>query len=116
MTDAPDSPVAVMHGFVNVFGAAALAWRAIQHPHDAEPPPELLAILDERDASAFKWDADSLGWRGRVITARELARARGVFARGFGSCSFTEPIADLAALGWFQLDSGADDDATGLTS
>jgi len=104
-----------MHGFVNVFGAAALAWRAVEQPHDAEPPPELLAILDERDASTFEWDRRSLRWRGRVMTSGELARARGAFARGFGSCSFAEPIADLGALGWFQAGSGADDATTGDT-
>jgi hypothetical protein len=101
------------HGFVNVFGAAALAWRAVDLPHGAEPPPELTAILEERDASAFEWDRDSLKWRGRVLTADELARARGAFARGFGSCSFAEPIADLGALGWLQPDPGADGAATG---
>jgi hypothetical protein len=105
-----------MHGFVNVFGAAALAWRAVEQLHDAEPPPELLAILDERDASAFEWDRDSLRWRGRVMTTAELARARDAFGRGFGSCSFAEPVADLGALGWFQPDSGADDATMGLTS
>ena len=115
LTSAPDSPTAVMHGFVNVFGAAALAWRAVEQPHDAEPPPDLLAILDERDASAFEWDRSSLRWRGRVMTAGELARARGAFARGFGSCSFAEPIADLGALGWFQAGSGADGATTGNT-
>ena len=115
LTYAPDSPTAMMHGFVNVFGAAALAWRAVELPHGAEPPLELLAILEERDASAFEWDRDSLRWRGRVMTAGELARVRGAFACGFGSCSFAEPIADLGALGWLQPDSGADGAATGNT-
>jgi hypothetical protein len=99
-----------------VFFAAALAWRAVEQPHDAEPPPDLLAILEERDASAFEWDRDSLKWRGHLMTARDLTRARGAFARGFGSCSFAEPIADLGALGWFQPDGGAQDAATGITS
>jgi hypothetical protein len=49
------------------------------------------------------------------MTAGELARARGAFARGFGSCSFAEPIADLGALGWFQAGSGADDGTTDIT-
>jgi hypothetical protein len=115
LTYAPDSPTAMMHGFVNVFGAAALAWRSVEQPHDAEPPPDLLAILDERDASAFEWDRSALRWRGRLMTAGELVRARGAFARGFGSCSFAEPIADLGALGWFQAGSGADDATTGNT-
>jgi hypothetical protein len=116
LTYAPDSPTAVMHGFVNVFGAAALAWRAAEHPHGAEPPPDLLAILEERDASAFEWNRDVLRWRQHVVTAGELAGVRGAFARGFGSCSFAEPIADLGALGWLHPDSGAEGAATGITS
>jgi hypothetical protein len=116
LTYAPDSLVAVMHGFVNVFGAAALAWQAAEHPHGAEPPPDLLAILEERDASAFEWNRDVLRWRQHVVTAGELAGVRGAFARGFGSCSFAEPIADLGALGWLHPDSGAEGAATGITS
>jgi len=116
LTYARDSPVAVMHGFVNVFGAAALAWQAAEHPHGAEPPPDLLAILEERDASAFEWNRDVLRWRQHVVTAGELAGVRGAFARGFGSCSFAEPIADLGALGWLHPDSGAEGAATGITS
>lgn len=115
LTYAPDSPTSVMHGFVNVFGAAALAWRAVEQLHGEEPPTELTAILEERDASAFEWDRDSLRWRGHLMTAGDLARARGAFARGFGSCSFAEPIADLGALGWFQAGSGADDGTTDIT-
>jgi hypothetical protein len=82
-----------MHGFVNVFVAAALAW----HGADRDT---LIQVLDERDARAFTFGEDALRWRGHVLTTAELAATRRDFAHGFGSCSFEEPIAELRALGW----------------
>jgi len=64
---------ATMHGFVNVFVAAAFAW------HGAERGV-ILDVLNDGDAGAFC--------------------ARRDFAHSFGSCSFTEPVADLRVLGW----------------
>jgi hypothetical protein len=103
LTYAPDSPRAVMHGFVNVFLAAAAAW-ALSRDDEAsagvEPPGAVSGILEERDASAFVIEGPSIRWRGVAISADDIARARGELARSFGSCSFSEPILDLEALGW----------------
>jgi hypothetical protein len=87
-----DAPRAVMHGFVNVFTAAALA-RAGASPADLE------ALLSEREPSAFRFEEDGLRWRGRFVPAGDLTRARRDFALSFGSCSFAEPVADLRSLG-----------------
>ena len=76
-----------MHGFVNVFIAAALA----DHAHE---------ILREEDASAFVFADDSVSWRGHAVSVSDLAKTRHDFALSFGSCSFEEPIDDLKALGW----------------
>jgi hypothetical protein len=72
LTYAPDGPRAVMHGFVNVFLAAAAAWRAVQSGEAAEtpdPPAAVVGILMERDAAAFTIDGPSSlarhGTRGR---------------------------------------------------
>lgn len=87
-------PRAVMHGFVNVFLAAALrSERVISDAVVAE-------LLVETDPNAFTWTDDSVAWRGRSLDLVALARARERFALSFGSCSFEEPIADLKALGW----------------
>lgn len=106
LTYAPDSPRAVMHGFVNVFLASAAAW-ALLYDEAAwttvEPPAAVAGILEERDAAAFALKGNAMRWRGVVITAADVARARGALARSFGSCSFEEPIADLRALGWLPL-------------
>ena len=103
LTYAADSPRALMHGFINVFLASALAWAAAQSEETGrsiDPPADVVDLIDERDPSAFSVETDAIRWRGSVITAADVARARARFARSFGSCSFTDPVADLEALGW----------------
>ena len=69
LTYAPDSPCATMHGFVNVFVAAAFAWQGAER--DA-----ILDVLNEGDAGAFQFLTGELRWHGRSITvARSSARA-----------------------------------------
>ena len=87
LTYAPDSPKGTMHGFINVFLAAAL-------PGDAE------AILREEEASAFAFDDEGARWRDRRVSTDALRAMRRDFATSFGSCSFEEPLADLRELGW----------------
>lgn len=89
LTYEADAPRAVMHGFLNVFLAAAFAW---QGERDIEP------ILAETDATAFSFGARAQ-WRDRSLDAEQVREARGHFAHAFGSCSFEEPIRDLRALG-----------------
>jgi hypothetical protein len=86
------SPRATMHGFLNVFAAAAFA-RA------GAPAADLETILREQDASAFRLEGEALAWRGLRVEAGALAATRRGFATSFGSCSFAEPVADLRALG-----------------
>jgi hypothetical protein len=92
LTYAPDSPRAMMHGFLNMFVAAAFAW------HGAEREV-LLETLNETEADAFSFGAKSLEWRGRTLSTEQIADARRNFAHSFGSCSFEEPIGDLRTLG-----------------
>lgn len=93
LTYAPDSPCATMHGFVNVFAAAAFAWQGAERG-------VILDVLNDEVADAFEFRPGELRWRGRMITAGEILAARRDFAHSFGSCSFAEPVADLRALGW----------------
>lgn len=86
------SPRAVMHGFLNVFAAAAFARRGVG-------AAQLESVLEEGDASAFRLDEHGLAWRRLEASTAELAEARRDFAGSFGSCSFAEPVADLRALG-----------------
>ena len=87
LTYEPNAPTGTMHGFVNVFMAAAILSRAE-------------AILSDDDAGAFAFDDDTASWRGHAVLTDDLARLRDGFAISFGSCSFEEPVADLKELGW----------------
>ena len=87
LTYEASAPHGTMHGFVNVFMAAALL-------------PHAEAILLEDEPQAFAFDDDQASWRGHAVTTEDLERIRNEFAISFGSCSFVEPIADLKELGW----------------
>lgn len=89
LTYEPNAPRAVMHGFVNVFLAAAFAWHGTR---DIEP------ILAETDPSAFRFD-DRAHWSNWSLSAAQVREARTQFAHAFGSCSFDEPVHDLQSLG-----------------
>jgi hypothetical protein len=87
LTYEPNAPTGTMHGFLNVFIAAAL----LEHADE---------ILTETDAGAFAFDDDAASWRGYKVTVKEIAAMRKTFATSFGSCSFEEPIGDLRDLGF----------------
>ena len=92
LTYEPGSPRAVLHGFLNVFAAAAFAG-------GGAPFPDLEAVLREEDAAAFHLDDHGLSWRHLRVSTDEVVRSRRDFASSFGSCSFAEPVADLRTLG-----------------
>ena len=96
LTYKEDSASAVMHGFVNVFAAATLLW------HEPKMSQEAAWILAERDVDAVSMDGDTMVWLNSsvVLTAEQVRTAREQFCISFGSCSFTEPIAEMRALGW----------------
>jgi hypothetical protein len=91
LTYAADSARGTMYGFLNVFLAAALLY-------DGTDETEVAPLLEERDPAAFRVEGASISWRGHALTVDEIARARSDFAGSFGSCSFEEPVQDLAAL------------------
>jgi hypothetical protein len=90
LTYEPNPTHAVMHGFLNVFFAACMAWRG-----DADIEP----ILAETDPTAFRFD-DSAHWRNRSLSEQNVRASRTQFAHAFGSCSFDEPVRDLEMLGF----------------
>jgi hypothetical protein len=87
----PDSPSGIMHGFLNVFLAAAFVRAGMEVGLAVE-------LLREQAVEAFQFGSDDVTWRGHRLSARDLALARREFAMSFGSCSFTEPIDDLRSL------------------
>ncbi|HEX9164736.1 MAG TPA: hypothetical protein VF862_02420 [Gemmatimonadales bacterium] len=91
LTYAPDGPVAVMHGFVNVTLAAAAL-------HQGEGRDAARGILLETDPAAFVFTDDAVRWRHISFDRAMLRALRRRGFRSFGSCSFREPVDELAAL------------------
>jgi hypothetical protein len=81
----------VMHGFLNLLIAVALARAGM----DAQ---NVAAALEERESIAFRFDAEGVWWRGQRLTNQQLAESRRHSIRSWGSCSFAEPVEDLRAL------------------
>jgi hypothetical protein len=89
------SPSALMHGFLNVFVAAALVHSGLEFAETVE-------LLDDGSREGFRFTEREVTWRSRSISLDRLSQARREFALSFGSCSFREPIDDLKALGMLE--------------
>jgi hypothetical protein len=85
-----NSATAVMHGFLNVSVAAALA-------HKGASVSEIVEALSESSATSFVFDPDGLVHHGATAGLNDLVETRRYF-RSFGSCSFREPVEELARL------------------
>ena len=86
-----DAPRGRMFGFLNIFAAAAFAQSRVGER-------VLTDIVNEDQPSAFEFGDETLTWRGRIATARQVASARSSLGLAFGSCSFQEPIEGLREL------------------
>lgn len=78
LTYAPDAPVAVMHGYLNVMRAAS----ALLDGATPAAARELLLASEPVTLGLAAWTPD------------QIARTRALFT-GFGTCSFEEPLAYL---------------------
>jgi len=91
VTYEPDAARTHMFGFLNVFVAAALVYAG-------EGEDTCVAVLKENAPSAFTFNDDAIAWRDKRLTTGQIAAARSEFAIAFGSCSFREPVDELAIL------------------
>jgi hypothetical protein len=89
MTYAPGAATATMFGYAAVLVATA----ALRSGAGVEVAR---AILIEDDPTTFRSVDGCLAWRDRQFTGGDLAAARRLAFRGFGSCSFREPVEELA--------------------
>jgi hypothetical protein len=80
-----------MHGFLNVFLAAALAYQGA-------PVERLLATLDTEKAEDFSFGNTMTRCAEGTLSSDQIRATREHFAVSFGSCSFEEPMEDLRAL------------------
>lgn len=85
-----------MHGFLNVFLAAAFIRNGLSED-------EAIELLLDENVSSFAFEDDAIRWRSFIINTNELKDARENFALSFGSCSFQEPIEDLKELGILKI-------------
>lgn len=83
---------AEMHGFLNIFAAAAVA---SEHALDAD---ELIPILRDEDASNFQFLKERFAWRNASVPLDSIRHTREDLALSFGSCSFEEPVDHLRDL------------------
>ena len=79
-------------GFLNVFIAGILA-RTTSIDERA-----LAAVLVDGSPESFDFGDEQLRYRDRTLGADAIRDAREKFAISYGSCSFTEPLADLRCL------------------
>jgi hypothetical protein len=93
LTYEPGCATHTMHGFLNVFLAAAFC-RGL----DIDRATTIHIITDPQPDS-FRFSDEGVSWRGLKLSIAQLEDAREEFAICFGSCSFDEPIADLIRLG-----------------
>ncbi len=90
LTYEKDAPSGTMHGFLNVFLAAAFLLGGV-------PKSDLEKLLLDDDPANFDFEEGTVAWRGHRLTQAGLLESRAL-AASFGSCSFEEPISDLVAL------------------
>jgi hypothetical protein len=92
LTYAPDSPRGTMYGFLNLFLASAFLQAGMAEDKMTE-------LLEETSPEAFVFDQRSVSWQGHRLGQDALRSARQNAMISFGSCSFTEPVDELEALG-----------------
>jgi hypothetical protein len=91
LTYAADSPRAMMFGYLNMFIAAALAWSGTDET-------VVRSALLSMSVDDFRFSNESIAFGDHDLSLDTLRDARDNFVISFGSCSFREPIDELAAL------------------
>jgi len=86
------APCAKMHGFLNVFLAAMLAYHKV-------PVEQVNSAIEAEAPEYFRFENAVARCGGVSLSTEQIQAAREKFAVSFGSCSFEEPIEDLQSLG-----------------
>lgn len=92
LSDEPDSQSVEMHGFLNVFLAAAFVRAGMESV-------QVVRMLEDQRPESFRFEEGGASWRDEYLDAGQLADTRKNVAIAFGSCSFDGPIAELKSLG-----------------
>lgn len=101
LTYEPNAHKGLMHGFINLFTAAAIAWSAV-HVGNEVPVAALATCLADSERANWHFDEYAMTWSGDLEPVRidlgDLRCMRSELALSFGSCSFAEPLSDLHEL------------------
>ncbi len=89
LTYEPNAPTASMHGFLPVAVAALM----LESDHQAQDAAR--AILEESSPEVIRIDEHSIHWRDQSWSSSACEELRRKRLKSVGSCSFTEPLADL---------------------
>ena len=84
----------MVHGFINVFGAAILG------KHHNLKQGQLEEIIKDTTPKNFQFTENNFRWKEYEMQKDKVHANRINFANSFGSCSFSEPITDLKALNY----------------
>ena len=91
LTYAENAPRGVMFGYLNMFVGATLAWSGADES-------TVRAALVSQAPDDFAFSDESLDFGGHSVPTAIVRDARENFMISFGSCSFREPVDELAAL------------------
>jgi hypothetical protein len=91
LTYAADSPSGTMFGFLNLLLAVAFLRAGLE-------VAEVGRLLEEGEPDVLQADESGISWRNGRLDLKALSDARRLGMISFGSCSFTEPIAELESL------------------
>lgn len=89
LTYDPDSPRHEMYGYLNLIYAATAVRFGADHA-------TAVAILSDRTPDAFQRGYDYIAWRDLMLSYEHIKHARIDGFHGFGSCSFREPVDEMA--------------------
>lgn len=91
LSDERGSATYRMHGFLNVAVAAAFACAGMEEN-------DIRRLLDH-SAPEWSFSDDGLRYGGDSLNTAQIREARSRLFTSFGSCSFSEPVADLKSMG-----------------
>ncbi|MFN8650432.1 MAG: hypothetical protein U0133_00835 [Gemmatimonadales bacterium] len=92
LTYEPGSACATMFGYLNLVLAAAVLWGGGREER-------ALTLLTATRDLPLTFAPDGVTWAGIRVSTEQIARARREFLLAIGSCSFTEPLGEIAQVG-----------------
>jgi hypothetical protein len=88
-----NAPSAEMHGFLNLLVACALALSGASIE-------VLCEVLADQNPASFEFSDTEVRWKQHSFSNLQLQDVRERSLLSFGSCSFAEPVNELASMGW----------------